>query len=432
MKLILRQWPPVEVKDVVVDIEDLQGAVVRNYTDSKSQKALRNIHRKYWLLCNCCPEAPAALTVRKMNNSQYCLVNIQGKGSHYKQCPLFYNPSDDNFKPISTTSNKNSFMFTPSPDKNEDISPELIYTVNQTSELEKTLLKMKELLFQESGFNVITANNSYASNLNALEQVVNSELYVNGVKLSKRFYNGYNHFFKAKERLLQELDGDGVKAPIFVVDVVDELIDEGKQLKFTKFYKERKPFAFKLFKSLSSVKYDLSLTGPYFIISQLGVIKDAKGINVVAPVTNIIEPIANKQQWVSVRSKVDRFAVNKLASSISWYKEKLNLDINAMISKGPVSTALGKCNPSFILSLNELKAILDIQLDLTEPMKTQKALQYIIASNIGGGGFCELLTSMSDREINDTLYSAISKLTKELKRASAGGHVFNGQIISLP
>lgn len=90
MKLILREWPPTPVIDVGINMHALHGAFFRDINDSASQQALKSIHKKYWLLCTCNIKNPAALTVRRINESDYCLVNIQHKGEHKAECPLRY------------------------------------------------------------------------------------------------------------------------------------------------------------------------------------------------------------------------------------------------------------------------------------------------------------------------------------------------------
>lgn len=428
MKLILREWPPVPVTDIAINIDDIKGAVSRESNDSISQKALASIHKKYWLLCNCNKNDPAALTVRRMNENQYCLVNIKDRGMHVAGCPLRYTSllnQKNNFK----VDKKHSFLFKTT--NADNIPRSIIYNSANKEEQIPALLRLKEYLVEQSNMFTIKPNQTFSGQSKSLYSAVEDDVFVNAARLKERFYFGYRNFFDAKERLANELERDELLSPLFLVDIIDEVEKSEHLYKFTKFYKNTKPFSFRLFNNISAVKANLSIDGPYIIISQLGVIEDTKGNNVIAPVATIIEPIASKQQWVPISNQLIRDAINKIESSINWYDEKLNLTMTADLCNRPVKTEIGSCEPLFIFKLGDQRAVFDIQLDYSSTQKTKKSLEYIIASKIGGGGFCSLSSEMTNREKNNVLFNSVAILTKELKRSNPAGIVFSGQIIEI-
>ncbi|MAD76768.1 MAG: hypothetical protein CML20_18620 [Rheinheimera sp.] len=428
MKLILREWPPVTVTDIGINIDDIQGAVSRETNDLISQKALKSIHKKYWLLCSCNKSDPAALTVRRMNENQYCLVNIKDRGKHVAGCPLRYT-SLLNKKNNSQGEKKHSFLFNTA---NSDNTPRsIIYSADNKEEQIPSLLRLKEYLVAQAGMFSVKPNQTFLGQSKSLYSAVEDDVFVNAARLKDRFYFGYRNFFDAKERLVKELERDELLSPLFLVDIIDEVEKSEHLYKFTKFYKNTKPFSFRLFDNISAVKANLSIGGPYIIISQLGAIKDTKGNNVIAPVATIIEPIASKQQWVPISNQLIRDAINKIESSINWYDEKLNLTMTADLCNRPVKTEIGSCEPLFIFKLGDQRAVFDIQLDYSSTQKTKKSLEYIIASKIGGGGFCSLSSEMTNREKNNVLFNSVAMLTKELKRSNPAGDVFSGQIIEI-
>lgn len=430
MKLILREWPPTPVIDVGINMDALHGAFFRDINDSASQQALKSIHKKYWLLCTCNIKNPAALTVRRINESDYCLVNIQHKGEHKAECPLRYTTMNGQgrlHRPIASKAFDFNII-----DENIVGSP-LIYDVTNGSTQLPILSRLQECLLTEAGVYNIKADQEFTLNLRALEAVVASGIYVNSVELKERFHFGYRNFFSAKERLNNELSNNELKAPIFLVDIVDEVVKQGSTLKFTKYYKNRKPFEFKLFESLSAVSFNSEIQGPYLVVSQLGLIRDKRGKQVIGPVATIIEPIAGKHHWVPVPSALVRNVINKFIGSLAWYKEKVGLEIVVKMNTSTVRTKLGLCNPLFVISAGSCKVIFDIQADLTSKQQTQKSLEYIVATDIGGGGYCVLTSDMNEREINDKLFHAVARIMKELYRASAGekDQAFNGEIIEI-
>ena len=428
MKLILREWPPVTVTDIGINIDDIQGAVSRETNDPISQKALASIHKKYWLLCNCNKSDPAALTVRRMNENQYCLVNIKDRGMHVAGCTLRYT-SLLNQKNNLKVDKKHSFLFKTT--NTDNIPRSIIYNAANKEEQIPALLRLKEYLVEQSNMFTVKPNQTFSCQSKNLISAVEEDVFVNAARLKERFCFGYRNFFDAKERLAKELERDELLAPFFLVDIIDE-VDKSEHLyKFTKFYKNKKPFSFRLFNNISAVKANLSIAGPYIIISQLGVIEDTKGNNVIAPVATIIEPIASKQQWVPISNQLIRDAINKIESSINWYDEKLNLKMTADLCNRPVKTEIGSCEPLFIFKLGDQRAVFDIQLDYSSTQKTKKSLEYIIASKIGGGGFCSLSSEMTNKEKSNVLFNSVAILTKELKRSNSAGDVFSGQIIEV-
>lgn len=424
MQLILKQWPASVVTDTDINLKDLRGAILRNISDVIAQTTLKSIHNKYWLLCDCNKTNPSALTVRRLNQNHYCLVNIQGKGEHTEECPLRYTSFECDKSVKQSTGRKFSFP-------TNAVHESSIYNSDNTHELIPTIKRLKHYLITHSRLNCIEPNKTFRSNLDALDETVNGNVYVNNSLLKDRFYFGYRNFFHAKERIVKELESSAQSSPLFLFDIVDT-VERGKNfLKFTKHYKNMKPFSFKLFNHLSSVSCDTELEGPYIIVSQMGELQNKNGRSVIAPLATVIEPIANKQLWSDVSSPIMRAAINKLQSTVDWYKSKLDLPITVNIHRTPISTDLGTCHPLFTVKLGQVEAVFDLQIDLSLKQETQKSLEYIIASTIGGGGYCVLRSDMSEGKINEVLFRAITAIMKELKRTSEGARVFEGSVIRL-
>lgn len=425
LKLIRRQWPAHIVSDVAISLEHIANAISSHYDTGASQHALKLAHNKYWLLCDCNPHNPAALTVRKMANGQYCLVNIKNKGEHKGSCALAYTPAQN--KQSSSEDESNNFRFSSFKEK---LNSPGAKSSGESVHRKPALQRLRTFLLKQAGFDGINTERTFKGNITALKDASADDIFVNGIPLSSRLFFGFNQFYLAKQ-LLESEAAQSEQSPVFIVDVIDEVTKVGSDYKTAKYFSSSKQSEFTLFGHITDVKADTKIEGPYLAFALVQRIKDGNGKPLIAPTRCIITPIASKKQWIMVKAHQERVAIEKLESSMAWYQKTLNIGISVTKPLEAITTSLGVCQPSFVIRMKNTSAILDLQVKDDTNYQTQRSLEYIIASDIGGGGYCVVTDKMDKKEISDALFHASKRLFKELKHSDGSKAILEGKIIPL-
>lgn len=408
------------ITDPSVSMDCILSAIKKRQINNKQQDALRTIHNKYWLVCECNTLSPAVLTVRRRNNLYY-LVNISKRGHHLESCPLDYISVECESMPHKETKN---FIF--SNTSTEHVSSNY-NKLSPPAVREAALSRLLKYLIVEAGFERIQPRNTYKSNMDTILGDACSDVYINGNPLHERIFFGLDHFYRAKQFVESKLLVND-DSPAFIIDVVDDIENENGNFQTTKYFTAKKTANFTFYKSLSSVDMSEKMSGPYIILCAISQTKDKKGNSVIAPTKCIVKAIGAKTQWVPINNEAERLAIDKIAKAILWYFDKLDVTFTAKKRLSPIKTKLGQCHPSFILELANTFAVLDMQYEAGEAYKNKKAMEYIVASSIGGGGYCELPAALPVSEAHEIIFKACSVLFKELKQCAGSKKVFSGKI----
>lgn len=407
MKLILKGSLTEQVFDPTISLSNIGNS---------QQETLRRLHQKYWVMCDCVSNSPPIMTVRKVGD-QFYLVNLPGYGKHSAECQHHYIPINK-----STPIDEASFNFKTQP----GVELAKIECDLQLSSIRKLLF----YLIEKGGLNLIQNGHTFSSNINAIVKTSTTNVHVNGVPIEKRVRFGLEQFNHVKKIITSEIELGRHTSPFFIVDVIDEINFNDKSILTLKRIKGKERYKFNFHHSLTAISPPKLDKGPFLLLTSITQV-ESRGRSVIAPTVCCFLPIANKLSWVPVNTNLEKMVVEKILSSIKWYKDKLDLNFTCEKLLKPVINELGRSYPPFKFSLDNQYAYFDTHLKSDTTKNAQRMLDYVVLSKLAGGAYCVIDDHLDEKDILNELFHVVREVLKTLKQSSDELPAFNKQMVQI-